>query len=179
MVCERTCDHRDRICLNYNNRNAFCCIRSVKIKLNIRLVYYFSQVSSTSNTKFVVGAYGSPTHTPTKLVSEKYRVRGWIPAAAYHKVSRFAPGRGAGCPTISTIREVLNVKVTVFILFSGKGRVAPVYSREISIFFLEKQRFDFDRNLVRGSTTHDGHHTAVWCEVCGSWYCSTGYSCVV
>ena len=42
-VCERTCDPRDRICLNFNNstRNAFCWIRSVKIKLNIRLVYYF------------------------------------------------------------------------------------------------------------------------------------------
>ena len=52
-VCERTCGPRDRICLNYNNRNAFCCIRSVKIKLNIRLVYYFSQVSSTSNTPSV------------------------------------------------------------------------------------------------------------------------------
>jgi hypothetical protein len=54
-VCERTCDPRDRICLNYNNstRNAFCWIRSVKIKLNIRLVYYFSQVSSTSNTPSV------------------------------------------------------------------------------------------------------------------------------
>ena len=54
-VCERTCDPRDRICINYNNstRNAFCWIRSVKIKLNIRLVYYFSQVSSTSNTPSV------------------------------------------------------------------------------------------------------------------------------
>ena len=32
---------------------------------------------------------------PCRLVSEKYRVRGWTPAATYHKVSRFAPGRGA------------------------------------------------------------------------------------
>jgi hypothetical protein len=34
------------------------------------------------------------------LVTDKYRVRGWYPAATYHKNSRFAPGRGAGWPTI-------------------------------------------------------------------------------
>jgi len=53
LVCERTCDPRDLICLNYNYKNAFCCIRSVKIKLNLQLLYCFSQASSTSNnTKF-------------------------------------------------------------------------------------------------------------------------------
>jgi hypothetical protein len=43
-----------------------------------------------------------------RLVSEKYKVRGWIPAATYHKVSRFAPGRGAGCPTIVVLNLVVH-----------------------------------------------------------------------
>ena len=43
-----------------------------------------------------------------RLVSEKYRVRGWIPAATYQKVSRFAPGRGAGCPTIVVLNLVVH-----------------------------------------------------------------------
>jgi hypothetical protein len=46
---------------------------------------------------------------PYRLVSEKYRVRGWYPAATYHKVSRFAPDRGAGCPTI-TAKWAVQVK---------------------------------------------------------------------
>ena len=45
---------------------------------------------------------------PCRIVSEKYRVRGWITAATYHKVSRFAPGQGPGCPTIVYTGPLLN-----------------------------------------------------------------------
>ena len=46
---------------------------------------------------------------PCRLVSEKYRVRGCISAATYHKVSRFAPGRGPGWPTIGVHTPYLNI----------------------------------------------------------------------
>ena len=46
---------------------------------------------------------------PCRLVSEKYRVRGWNAATTYHKVPRFAPGRGAGWPTSTSIPQVKTV----------------------------------------------------------------------
>jgi hypothetical protein len=62
-----------------------------------------------------------PTLEPLcRLVSEKYRVWGWTPIATYHKVSRFASGRGASWTTIKSMVdlrrtiEVLNVMVGVF-----------------------------------------------------------------
>ena len=47
---------------------------------------------------------------PCRLVSEKYRVRGCAPVATYHKNSRFAPGRGAGWPTIYvSAQHIMNI----------------------------------------------------------------------
>ena len=40
---------------------------------------------------------------------KKYRVRGCITAATYHKISRFAPGRGPGWPTIGVHTPYLNI----------------------------------------------------------------------
>jgi hypothetical protein len=74
---------------------------------------------------------------PCHLVSEKYRVRGWYHATTYHKVSRFAPGRGAIWPTILYLwyYKVLHLRYQNLAL----GKLIGRYIIKLELFSLDKQ----------------------------------------
>ena len=86
---------------------------------------------------------------PCRLVSEKYRVRGCITAATYHKVSRFAPGRGPGWPTIGvhtrTSTYLLNLPVLqLYVPVLVRAGTAVLLSVRLSTPGRQSKTFGFD-----------------------------------